>query len=234
MYWHPNIFDMIVIGDVHGKVDEYLRIIQRSRASIQVGDFGFKSAHEWHLNTVDPDKHKVIFGNHDYYPMLDAPHSLGNYAMLDGGVMTIRGAWTRDKVGTEWVLEKDMHGNHIIDEETGQKLKKLVSFRRVEGMDIFEHQDELSVSEGNEVLDKFIEHKPSIVISHECPMDAAIEMMAGLDRSPDKTRTTQLLQGCFEQHQPDLWIFGHYHWAHEFKINGTRFVCLDELQVMEL
>lgn len=224
---------MIIIGDVHEKVDEYMHLIEDMECSIQVGDFGFREAHEWHRATVDPERHKVIFGNHDYYPMVNEPHSLGHYALLDGGIMTVRGAMTLDKQGNKWVGRKNADGTWAKD-ENNKYVKDLVYFRRKEGVDLFESVEELNMQQCNEVMDLFVEKRPSIVISHDCPTLARNEMMKGLNKEPVKTRTDQMLQGCFEQHQPDLWIFGHYHKSKKFKINGTIFICLEELQMMEL
>ena len=44
-----------------------------------------------------------------------------------------------------------------------------------------------------------------------------------------ETRTNAALQRMFEAHQPDRWVFGHYHTRWDAKLNGTRFTCLDML-----
>jgi hypothetical protein len=38
----------------------------------------------------------------------------------------------------------------------------------------------------------------------------------------------------FDQWQPELWVFGHYHFSRNFKIGKTRFLCLNELEPFEL
>lgn len=56
---------LLVIGDVHGKINEYWKLINKYNIdSIQLGDFGFKRHHNWHLENVDSSKHKINFGNH--------------------------------------------------------------------------------------------------------------------------------------------------------------------------
>jgi hypothetical protein len=50
------------------------------------------------------------------------------------------------------------------------------------------------------------------------------------------TRTSQALQSMLEIHQPDIWIFGHYHVAREFQTlkYETKFVCVPELGTYDL
>lgn len=217
---------MIIIGDVHGKVHAYHRLVRLlKQPTIQVGDFGFKASHEWHRSHMDPEQHKVLFGNHDYYPMLNEPHSLGDYAFLDGGIMAIRGAKTFDKMCATWVWHET--GEHTKEE-------KFEVVPRHEGVDLFEWQEELDYDKCGEVIDKFQEHRPSIVISHDCPAMVRQEMMKDSNGEVRKSRTDHMLQNCFEKHQPDLWIYGHYHRFFDRRIEGTRFVCLEELQIMEI
>lgn len=216
---------MIIIGDIHGKYASYHRIIRNLKQdTIQLGDFGFKESHEWHRANVDPERHKVLFGNHDYYPMFNEPHSLGDFSYKNG-LMTIRGAKSFDRAGTDWVWKQ-------VDKET--KKLMLETAIRLEGVDLFEWQEEMGHQKSEEVIDSFIEHRPSIVVSHDCPSMVREAMMETMGRELRRTRTDQMLQACLEHHQPDLWVFGHYHKSFDRTMNGTRFVCLEELEVMEL
>lgn len=191
---------MIVIGDVHGKTKRYSEIVGNLKEpTIQVGDFGFEHAHRWHMAHVDPDQHKVLFGNHDFYPLLNAPHSLGDYAILDGGIMTIRGAFSIDRAN------------------------------RTDGVDWFK-EEELTMEKCYEAVDLFAKQKPSVVITHDCPTEVCNHMHG----QSTKTRTDQLLQACFIQHQPELWIFGHHHRSFKMNMGGTLFLCLDELETFQL
>lgn len=221
---------MRFIGDVHGKVSQYAKLLQGP--SIQVGDLGFKRAHEWHRDNVDPEIHKVVFGNHDYYPMLNEAYSLGDFSVLPDGIMTIRGAMTVDKSGMKAEVVLNMHGEPIL-KENGEPETTLVFYKRNEGEDLFSDQEELSTSKCEQVLDAFDEHRPSIVVSHDCPTEIR-NMVIGKGRTPHKTITDQLLQGCFEMHQPDIWIFGHYHHSWSETVNGTKFVCLAELETLDI
>ncbi len=225
---------MLIIGDVHGKTSRYHDIVKGADRSIQVGDFGFEHEHRWHLANIDPEKHKVVFGNHDFYPLVNAPHSLGDFAVLDGGIMTIRGAKTLDKSGMKDVLIMKKDGTPQLDDD-GNVMMRKEFYRRTEGVDIFEFDEQLSRQRSYDVLDAFIHNKPSVVITHDCPTVVRQEIMDRLERPIlNKTSTDQLLQGCFQQHQPKLWLFGHYHVNLQIDMEGTRFVCLAELQTFHL
>lgn len=110
---------MIIIGDVHGKTGLYHGIVRDLKEkTIQVGDFGFERPHRWHMANIDPDQHKVLFGNHDYYPLLHERHSLGDF-MFQDGIMTIRGAFSIDKddltKGFDWFEEEQLDNEKCIE-----------------------------------------------------------------------------------------------------------------------
>lgn len=133
---------MVIIGDVHGKVNEYKKIIDNTEDnSVQVGDFGFKLEHDWFLNNVDFKKHKILFGNHDYYPYIKYKHSVTkNYTMdFDKSILYIRGAYSID-----W------------------------NFRNI-GYDLFT-DEELTIAQFNKIVDNICEWKPKMIISHDCPL----------------------------------------------------------------
>jgi predicted phosphodiesterase len=188
---------MLVIGDVHGKVDNYWKILQKHKGtSIQVGDFGFKKQHDWHLANIDYSQHQINFGNHDDYSYLYEPHSLSNWSYAyEAKLMTIRGAYSIDKA------------------------------YRTEYLDWWANE-ELNYSEMQQAVDFYNFNKPKIIISHDCPHEVRKQLF-GIN---DKSITSDGLQVMFENHQPDLWIFGHHHKSKNEVINGTRFVCLAELE----
>ncbi len=192
---------MVIIGDVHGKIDKYWKLLQNYRGeSIQAGDFGFKKEHQWHLKNIDNSRHKVCFGNHDCTDFLNSPHSCGNYSYRpDMELMTIRGAWSIDK----WM--------------------------RIEGKDWW-RDEEMSDTEMRLALDFYDKKLPSIVVSHDCPNS----VRGALFSVEDKTTTSNYMQAMLELHQPDLWVFGHWHKSIDVRIDGTRFVCLNELEVINV
>lgn len=135
-----NNYNILLIGDVHGNTGAYKALINNHTGdSIQLGDFGFKKEHMWHLRHIDNRKHKIIFGNHDFYPFLTASHNLKDWTFLhDNKILAIRGA-------------------HSID-----------SYMRIEGRDWFENE-ELTYGQLNCCLDEYEKYKPEIVLTHTCP-----------------------------------------------------------------
>jgi len=192
---------MLIIGDVHGKIDNYWEILQKwdkKYCSIQVGDFGFAKQHEWHLKNIDYSQHRINFGNHDDYSFLGEPHSLSHWSYeFERKLMTVRGAYSIDKAV------------------------------RTENIDWWSNE-ELSYEQMQRAIDMFTQYKPKIMITHDCPHEAR-ENLFGIT---DKSLTTNGLQAMFENHQPDLWVFGHHHKSKNEVINGTRFICLAELETM--
>lgn len=193
---------MLVIGDVHGKIDAYNAIVKDcGTKTVQIGDFGFQKHHDWHLKNLNSTTHKVLFGNHDFYPYLHKPHCLTSSFMKHPNLslLFIRGAYSIDK--------------HL----------------RTEGIDWFDNE-EISYSDFDLLLQLIEVWKPQVIVSHDCPK-IVYEMFFDIH---DKSRTNQGLQACFEVHQPELWIFGHHHKSKDEFINGTRFVCLRELEIFDL
>ena len=189
---------LLIIGDVHGCIDNYWKILQKNKGikSIQLGDFGFKKEHEWHLKNINSELHKICFGNHDDYNFLNSPHSLGNFSFdEENSLFSIRGAFSIDKIYR----------------------KENVSWWT---------NEEMNVNEMQEVVDFYIANKPKIVVSHDCP-NMIRKIVFGIF---DKTITSNGMQIMLENHKPDLWIFGHHHEHVDKMIEGTRFICLDELE----
>ena len=192
---------MLIIGDVHCKIKKYFELIQSEKESIQVGDFGFKNEHDWHLNNISP-LHKVNFGNHDYYPYLNKPHSCGNFSTV-GDIFTVRGA-------------------HSIDQ-----------YKRISGRDWFENE-ELNYSETNDCVDLYETTKPKIVVAHDCPMFIATEFFNLPRLNEFVSHTRLLLESLVQSHAPEIFIFGHHHKSIDVTVNGTRYICLKELETFNL
>lgn len=132
---------MIIIGDVHGNIDQYKKFIEDEDESIQIGDFGFKKEHDRFLKEVDNKNngHRILFGNHDYYPYLNKKYSLLDYMYLEKyDIYCIRGAYSIDRN------------------------------QRTMGLDLFENE-EISYNKWPKIIEDFSIKKPEIVISHEAP-----------------------------------------------------------------
>lgn len=132
---------LLIIGDVHGKIDNYQKILQQNEYdySFQLGDFGFKKHHDWHLKNIDNNKNKIIFGNHEWWPYINNKHSCGYFTHIPNqNIITIAGAYSID------------------------------NYKRILGKDYFK-EEEMNFQMQNELIDYYSLIKPNIILSHECP-----------------------------------------------------------------
>lgn len=211
---------MRLIGDVHQKINQYIKLIENVPSSIQLGDMGFDYSL---LKSVDPKKHKFLPGNHDNYQTTEyipgTPHVLVSeneiysFSNMPEHCLGNYGVYKYNQIELFFV-----RGAHSIDWR----------FRTI-GIDLFEYE-ELSNHEMKLALELYKEIQPKFVISHEAPLDATKD----IHHQIIKNRTAYLLQEMLENHQPELWVFGHHHVSINKKINGTQFVCLNELEFLDL
>ena len=197
------------IGDVHGKFDEYKKIVDQSEYSIQVGDFGFSKA--WRSlaeSSIDPKRHVVLGGNHDDYDYIidkTPPHYLGSYGTI-----------TLNNIDISYI-----RGASSIDRD-----------QRTIGVDWWE-QEQIPYDGMGDVIKWWVnlEKKPEVVVTHDCPRRVK-EIM--IPHSIKSSRTNHLLEILLDHHSPKLWIFGHYHKTCMFEYAKTKFICLDELDLVGL
>jgi len=207
-----------IIGDVHGRHKDYIQVAKQAEYSVQVGDLGFQyNLEEKHL---DHTRHVFIGGNHDNYDIYhDTKHALGDYgeeSLGDISFFFIRGGFSIDH------LARKQH-------------------YRITGQKSWWEEEQLTLKQGDAALDAYIKAKPTIMLSHSCPQDVAriignpsVLKAFGYDPHKFRTNTQMLLQSCFEQHQPELWVFGHFHLDREVDLNGTKFICLPELKYLDI
>ena len=158
-----------------------------------------------HLNGLDPNYHQILGGNHDNYDLITAwPHYLGDY-----GLHQIPG------FGDVFFVR----GAFSIDRHL-----------RTEGVNWWQ-DEEMSIRQGYRAIDLYKSIRPSFVISHTCPTDAISFVTKSGHLIP--SRTSQLLNQMFAIHQPPIWVFAHFHTSLRFQINGTEFVCLNELECLD-
>jgi predicted phosphodiesterase len=192
-----------VIGDVHGKYDQYVNMARKRDFTVQLGDLGFK--YEC-LKNLDPERHKVVGGNHDNYEIIgDWPHYLGDYGMASlGGVdfFFYRGAYSIDRhyrtIGIDWWEEEQL------------KIEDFMKAREV-----------------------YREAKPDVVITHDCPESIGLALLPPGAHVYQNT-TSWALQELFQIHQPKMWRFAHWHRSWSMTIGRTNFRCLDELEAEEI
>lgn len=227
---------MIFIGDVHGKTSKLTHKLLGpefyNKRAFQLGDMGI-GFHGVTLRKFPRKYFLWIRGNHDRPDWCrEHPNYAGDFGYLEEeSLFFLGGAWSIDK---DW---------------------------RTPGESWWE-DEELSYKELDEAYQLYVRVKPRIVATHEAPSKAAWSMLASLtgniphhDFSPTdqdvkvkgdeygyykaklgcvNTRTSQALQRMFEEHQPEYWMFGHYHLTRTFKIGGTEFTCLNELDTKEV
>jgi len=194
-----------IIGDIHGKYEQYLQLISDAEYSIQLGDFGFDYSV---LDKVDSRKHKIIPGNHDNYNDINRPHFLGNF-----GIHTI--PFFSSPIDFFFI-----RGAYSVDKKY-----------RIEGVSWWP-EEELNFMQQKAAYDAYCKIKPNIVLSHDCPFQIAKKVVTHYGKL-NFSNTTRLLSACFHFHQPGLWIFGHHHNNKILMYKGTRFICLNELSTLD-
>ena len=210
-----------IIGDTHGKLNDYINLCIDAEKlgihTIQLGDLAFN--YDPVKKYLNPAANKFIKGNHDNHglPFDRNPHhwlgaygemSFDHYAMPDG--FFIGGAFSID-----WM-------------------------RRTPGLDYFANE-EISQEQADKALALYKEIKPRVMFSHECPRQIArmvgsdyVLQMFGYDPDTFTTSTSELLQDCFEYHQPEQWYFGHFHKSWKKTVNNCNFTCLAELEYIDV
>ena len=106
---------------------------------------------------------------------------------------------------------------------------------RTEGYDWWP-DEQLSLPELNTLVDVYSTVRPRIMVTHDCPESLAPVMAAIGKFRYDyvSNRTRQALQAMLEIHRPEIHIFGHWHFSLDKVIDGTRFVCLAELECKDI
>lgn len=201
---------IVLIGDVHGKIAEYQRLLRRfMEPTIQVGDMGIGFTKGGIPITVgDLDKKDRWFhGNHDNPVDCSKEKGyLGRFGMTSEGIFFASGAFSVD------------------------------AFYRTIDRDWF-YDEELTEEEMSAALQLYTEMKPDIVATHECPKSIRPFMLHAINkpRGPIyESRTTDFLERCLLVHKPKIWVFGHWHRSFDREIDGVRFICLNELEPVTL
>jgi Icc-related predicted phosphoesterase len=208
MIKNKTIRKLGIIGDIHGKFDDYLRKIHKFDATIQVGDFGFKETWEKLIYNVDADHHKIVAGNHDDYDYIQTvkpAHNLGDFGKVHFH-------------GLEFWF---MRGAYSLD-----------IMYRIPHISWWE-QEQLGYMALEQAINNYEREKPEIVITHTIPanlVDVLFENMSDI-----RCATSIALEQMFEIHKPKLWIFGHFHPYKIFirEVLGCNFIALPELGALE-
>lgn len=207
------------IGDVHGKFRQYKRIIRDSPPSIQVGDMGV-GFYKLYAGTIKADS------NPPYDRMVEGNHRFIRGSHDNPSVCEEHRQWIRD--GRQEVIDgaKLFFCGGALSVDRGY---------RTEGLDWWK-DEELSSPELGSLIEEYAEFKPDVVVTHDCPESVANEMMSvrNMTKFNDHSRTRVALDEMFNQHEPQLWVFGHWHRSADFLMDGTRFICLAELEYRDI
>ena len=208
---------MRIIGDVHGKIEGYKKIIAECDESIQIGDMSYDYS-VFDAGEIDYN-HKFFMGNHDNWKW-SPYHSPSNCLNIFGnhrGYHYISGAQSID-----WELR---YRDFLLG-----------------GKQSFLNDEEPAIEYGSKILQSYKQCKDEIIVmlSHDCP-SRVVEYVSSSDILPkfgfarNYTSATQiLLDECFKVHKPKLWIFGHHHRNRMFKYDDTLFICLAELSYVDV
>lgn len=204
------------IGDVHGFKNELALVLHNLpddvTSVIQVGDMGvgFGQGDYWH-ESLDDMMHsangRFIRGNHDDPSQCREMHTWIPDGLVENDVMYVGGAWSIDY---QW---------------------------RTMGIDLWE-DEELSHDNLSRLIDLYDLVRPRVMVTHDCPLSVSnklfVERGKSFSKAQFKTRTGSALQAMFEIHKPKLWLMGHWHCDTDEVIDGTRFICLNELSYVDI
>ena len=198
------------IGDVHGHWVRYLNAIYGCDDSIQVGDFGVGFP---------------VYGKMDVPPKIDVPPIIehGNHRFIHGNHDDPYLCKELAGFIPDGTVEGDVmfHGGaYSIDKST-----------RTPGLDWWP-DEEASYADLVRFIGKYEEVKPRMMVSHDCPDVITDELFPF--KLPIGSRTRTAFSECFRIHQPEIWVFGHWHESRDKVIDGTRFICLNQLETIDL
>lgn len=209
---------MLLIGDAHGLFMDYRMIVKSwamvgIKKSLQLGDFGlgFPSTRinsQSFIEGIEGD-HKFIRGNHDDP---DFCRKDKNYA---GDFGIIEGSYIDDYFHKLFFIS----GARSIDSDW-----------RTPGLDWWP-DEQLSDEELCDAVNLYNEEKPAIVCSHDCP---TIVLQQLYPHRTLPTRTSQAMDIMFMSYKPSYWIFGHHHMSWRKNIDGCWFICLNELETLDI
>lgn len=213
-----------IIGDIHGNKYDYELISSLSlnpdiSGSIQLGDFGIGlgGGDYWHesINSfMLKNKARMIRGNHDH-PARCKSEMVGYISdgTVEGDVMYIGGAWSIDNpvAPPGW-------------------------YRRTPGLDWWD-DEECSDAEFEQFFETYKTVKPRVMITHDGPRKVTYEMFwgSGFITGPVyPNRTSEWFDRFIDAHRPEFHFFGHWHRSMAYKHGNTTFVCLGELDTIDV
>lgn len=196
------------IGDIHGKLLPYLQLIEGVENSVQVGDFGIGFGTKGDPDFIDSMMEEME-GNHRFIRgNHDNPFKCkeSKYWIRDGHYEN--GVMY---IGGAWSIDQDW---------------------RTAGVDWWP-EEELSYVDLDSLVGIYDFLRPKIMITHTLPIQVPRDHI-GKKIIGSGCRTELAFERMFDIHKPELWIAGHWHLSFDKVIDGTRFICLNELEYIDL
>jgi predicted phosphodiesterase len=202
-------------GDVHGRWETFKKQMGEGQFDngVQVGDLGVGfgepiAARELLINAMTESNTKFIRGNHDN-PDVSQKFMRGRYL----------GDWSWDEttstlyIGGAWSIDRAWRQPYFD----------------------WWPEEELSSEELLRVAEVYAAKLPRVVVTHDGPPIATLPMFLH-DRKAElyPNRTIAFLGLLFELHEPELWVFGHWHRTRELKIGSTQFLCVGQNTYVDL
>lgn len=195
---------MRFIGDIHGNKNAYLKAIGSAEKSVQVGDYGAGFVN-FGFDDEFQSNHRFIRGNHDSPEICRMKSGWIPDGTVEGDMMFVGGAKSIDRA------------------------------HRIEGVSWWP-DEELSYAEFQNIFDIYLENKPRVMVTHECP-EVIADVLVNANRMTkfnDPSITRQAFSNMWENHKPEIWVFGHWHVSFDKTILGTRFVCLNINEAIDI
>ncbi|MEX0345841.1 MAG: hypothetical protein AB3N20_13025 [Rhizobiaceae bacterium] len=207
---------MRFIGDVHGDFARYEQLIGETGQSVQIGDLGLG------YGTVGADG---VVMRPD--PPFDVMKRAGSHRFIRGN----QDDPAMCRQSELWIADGTVDGDvfYCGGAETARRQN------RIEGVNWWP-DEELSEAEFAAVHEKYLDAKPRLMVTHDCPVSIGAEILAAHDigKPVAVTRTRKSFEAMLALHKPQIWIFGHWHLPFDRQIGSTRFICLDILQTIDL
>lgn len=208
---------MILIGDVHGKFRHYQEIIKSTCESIQLGDFGIgfiKSSTRYSEYAAKTHPESVIYTDckmPEEHKFIRGNHDAPDKCRKHPNYLGDYGVYQDDifYLSGAWSIDRQW---------------------RTTGIDWWP-DEEICMSGLMNAIDLYKIKYPKLVITHDCPIEITKILYP---REAIHTRTGQALDRMLEDWQPPLWVFAHHHQSLDFVHGRTRFICLNELEVLDL
>jgi hypothetical protein len=196
-----------IIGDPHGKLSEYVQIVLNAE---RFGEKTLTVGDNGFLQNWAAGEHFLagLDGGFENHKWLGGNHDIYPNTQFKQSLSDY-GIWQ----GIFYI-----RGAYSIDRA-----------KRIEGVDWY-REEELNYSEMLSCMEMWEKEKPNYVVSHACPQSVQEKCFNITDRSS----TSIFLQELFEIHQPKIWVFGHFHRTVITNEKNTSFVCLAELQTINI